>query len=385
MRFWIPAALALTLGLAGCVTTGRAPLSSLTPAPYAPPRPPTAAAPLAAEVSPPQPLSPLAPLAAAGPFDGLPGWSQDDHAAALSAYAAGCGAARGPAQTRVCRAAKAHGPFDEASARDFLERNFRPEPLSAPGLLTAYFTPVYEARDHAGGEFTAPVRPRPSDLPRPRPDGAASAPYADRSLIDCRPAHNALAWMRPEDLFFLQIQGSGVLTYPDGSQLRAVFDGSNGAPFVGLAAPMRKAGLLADADTSAETIHAWLAANRGARAEAVMRLNRRYVFFRLEPDDGVEPSGAAGQRLIPGRALAVDPSRHEMGELLWVDAAAPVLSGAFPAYRRLAMALDTGGAIKGDVRADLYLGRGPAAGLEAGRVRHVLKLYRLTPVADPAS
>jgi membrane-bound lytic murein transglycosylase A len=73
-----------------------------------------------------------------------------------------------------------------------------------------------------------------------------------------------------------------------------------------------------------------------------------------------------------------------MGELLWVDATAPALTGAFPAYRRLAMALDTGGAIKGDARADLYLGRGPEAGLEAGRVRHVLKLYRLTPIADSA-
>ena len=383
MRSWSPAALALTLGLAGCVTTGRAPMVSMARPPLAPPSPATTAVPPATPLRPEtaRPASAATP----GPFDVLAGWSQDDHAAALGAFAAGCGAARDPEQARVCRAARAHGPFDEAAARAFLERNFRPQPLDAPGLLTAYFTPVYPARDHADGEFTAPVRPRPADLPRPAAGGVPARPYADRSAIERRPAHNALSWMRPEDLFFLQIQGSGILAYPDGSQLRAVFDGSNGAPFLGLAAPMRQAGLLADADTSAETIHAWLAANRGPRAEAVMRLDRRYVFFRLEPDDGVEPSGAAGLRLIPGRALAVDPSRHPMGELLWVDATAPALSGAFPAYRRLAMALDTGGAIKGDARADLYLGRGPEAGLEAGRVRHVLRLYRLTPIADPAS
>jgi membrane-bound lytic murein transglycosylase A len=291
--------------------------------------------------------------------------------------------AKDPAMVDVCRRAAALEPVNEASARDFLEKNFRPEQVTEPGLLTAYFTPIYEARWSREGEFTAPVRPRPADLPRP----GANPPraYADRAEIEERPAPDALAWMRPEDLFFLQIQGSGVLTMPAGPPLRAVFDGSNGAPFLGLAAPLRKAGLLDDADTSAEKIRAWLAANRGPRAEAAMRLDRRYVFFRLQPDDGAEPSGTAGQRLIPGRALAVDPTQHAMGEVLWVDATSPALSGAFPAYRRLALALDTGGAIKGGARADLYLGRGPEAGLEAGRVRHVLRLYRLTPLMQPLS
>ena len=380
MRFWIPAALALALGLAGCATTGRAPQSDTAPSAALTPRPAEPAPQIAADVAPPMP-GPGGP----GPFDGLAGWAQDDHAAALSAFAAGCGAGRDPVGARVCRLARTLGSLDEISARGFFEKHFRPEPMSQQGLLTAYFTPIYEARDHVGGEFTAPVRPRPADLRRQKPDGGPVPAYADRASIEDRPAHDALAWMRPEDLFFLQIQGSGILTYPDGAQVRAVYDGSNGAPFLGLAAAMRQSGLLADVDTSAETIHAWLAAHRGRKAEAVMRLNKRYVFFRLEPDDGVEPSGAAGKRLVPGRALAVDPTRHGMGELLWVDATAPVLTGAFPAYRRLAMALDTGGAIKGEVRADLYLGRGPAAGQEAGRVRHVLKLYRLTPIAEPAS
>ena len=87
--------------------------------------------------------------------------------------------------------------------------------------------------------------------------------------------------------------------------------------------------------------------------------------------------------LTPGRALAVDPSRHDYGALYWIDGEAPSLTGAFPSYRRLAMALDTGSAIKGEVRADLYLGTGEAAGAEAGRVKHRLRLYRLQPVADP--
>ena len=249
--------------------------------------------------------------------------------------------------------------------------------MGAPGVLTGYFMPVYPASHTAYGVFTAPVRPRPGDLLRP------SAAYPDRTAIEARPAEDALAWMRPEDLFFMQVQGSGVLTFQDGRQVRAVFDGSNNAAFRGIAAPMRSQGLLVDADTSAEAIRSWLAAHTGPTATAIMQLNPRYVFFRLIADDGGQPKGAANTPLIPGRSLAVDPAYHAMGELFWVDAAAPLLTGAYPTYRRLAVALDTGGAIKGPARADLFIGRGAAAGREAGRVRHALNLYRLVPLDRP--
>jgi membrane-bound lytic murein transglycosylase A len=116
-----------------------------------------------------------------------------------------------------------------------------------------------------------------------------------------------------------------------------------------------------------------------------MQLNPRYAFFRLAPDDGRPPVGAAGSPLPAGRAVAVDRAWHQMGELLWIDAEAPLLQGAFPTYRRLVVALDTGGAIQGPVRADLYLGQGDAAGAEAGRVRHALRLYRMIPRAGAAA
>ncbi len=313
-------------------------------------------------------------------FSALPGWNEDDHAAALAAFAASCSVARDYDLARACRRARQAGPLPEMRARAFFEDNFRLDPVPAPGLLTAYFTPIYEARAYPTDEFSAPVRPHPADLAAaPPPDGR----YADRATIEARPAIDALAWMRPEDLFFLQIQGSGVLTFPDGRRARAVFDGVNGARFVAIAAPMRSQGLLAADQTSGDAIRAWLAAHRGPRADAVMRLNPRYVFFRLVADDGREPAGAAGVPLKPGRAVAVDAGRHGMGDLVWIDATAPTLAGAFPSYRRLVVALDTGGAIKGDARADLYLGRGPAAGVEAGRVRHTLRLYRLTPLTRP--
>ena len=310
-------------------------------------------------------------------FEALPGWSADDHLAALSAFRTACGLALGDTLGVVCERARRLASPSQTTARQFLEANFRPEAVEGEGLLTAYFAPEYEARDRPGSAFTAPVRPRPVDLVDDVSDGA----YPDRSQIEARPSTDALAWMRPEDLFFLQIQGSGSLTFPDGRRLNAVYAAHNGRRFSGIATAMRDRGLLADNNTSGSAIHAWLAGHRGDEATAIMRLNPRYVFFRLEPDTGGQPAGAAGAPLPPGRAIAVDLSQHPLGELFWIDARAPALVGAFPTYQRLVVALDTGGAIRGTVRADLYTGRGAAAGIEAGRVRHVLRLYRLVPLA----
>jgi len=366
-RFWGIATAALAgLWLAGCAT----------PRPYHPERfmsegrqQPAAAAHAAALQQPDE-----------RDFAQLDGWAQDDHASALAAFQTSCRSTRPLALAGVCRRAQGVGRLDDAAARRFLETNFRPMPIAAAGLLTAYFSPVYAARSERDAEFSAPVRPRPADLSSWGPGAGAEGPYADRAAIDARPADDALAWVRPEDLFFLQIQGSGVLVFGDGSRSKALFDGTNGAPFVAIAGPMVRMGLMSSGGASSSAIRRWLADNRGQAAQAVMDLDPRYVFFRLAPDDGSDPAGAAGAALIAGRSVAVDPSEHALGELLWIDAAAPTLAGAFPAYRRLVVAMDTGGAIRGAARADLYLGRGDAAGDEAGRVRHLLRMWRLEPV-----
>jgi membrane-bound lytic murein transglycosylase A len=371
-------AAALAVVLSACATA-KPPMPSAPPARNAPrpppprqppPRPqPPAPAPAAPR---PAPEPPPAPPADGLQLSDLRGWSEEDHRAALAAYRAGCGA--DPFGAETCRRARALPPLDPTTARLFFEQNFRLQPVGDQlGLLTAYFAPEYEARFVPDGEFTAPVRPRPADLD-------PSRPYAERAEIEARPAGGALAWMRPEDLFFLQIQGSGSLTFQDGVRLRASFAGHNGRPFVGIAAPMRQRGLLADNDTSGESIRNWLSSHGGPEADAIMRLNPRYVFFSLGPDDGTDPPGAAGVSLPAGRAIAVDPAFHAYGSGYWIDAEAPVLNGAFPTYRRFVMALDTGGAIRGPVRADLYLGRGRQAGVEAGRVRHTLRMYRLVPL-----
>ena len=328
-------------------------------------------------------------------FADLTGWPQEDHLGALDAFRQGCGVAKDPALAQVCRKARADRAADDAGARRFLEVNFRPEPVAGQGLLTAYFAPEYEARMSRSAEFSAPLRGKPADLVvldlgqfeatfadkkvTGRVEGGQFVPYPDRAIIESTPEIRPLAWLRPEDLFFLQIQGSGILTLPDGRRVRAAFAAHNGKPFVGIANAMRDKGLLPDNNTSGDAIRTWLADHRGPEADAIMRLNPRYVFFQTLPDDGKQAVGAAGIPLPAGRAIAVDPSKHAMGELYWLDASAPKLSGAFPAYRRLAVALDVGGAIKGDARADLYTGTGAAAGAEAGRVRHELRLYRLVP------
>lgn len=361
--------------------------------------------PLVTPAAPPPLLPPVVqpvPPPAVSPFAVLAGWDAEDHLAAFKAFRSTCGVANDEATASVCRKSKMLGGPDEASAKAFLEANFRPEPVGDTGLLTAYFAPVYEARTAKDEEFSAPVRAKPADLvmadltdidPTASPsqklvgrleDGKMAA-YPDRTEIETQGLGAVLAWMRPEDLFFLQIQGSGVLTYPNGDRKRAAFAAHNGRPFAGIAKPMREQGLLKDSETSGDGIRGWLAAHRGADADAIMRLNPRYVFFSLAPDDDRDPAGAAGVSLPAGRAIAVDASRHAMGELFWIDAGAPALSGAFPTYRRLVMALDTGGAIKGEVRADLYMGRGAAAGAEAGRVRHVLRMYHLVPITPGGS
>jgi membrane-bound lytic murein transglycosylase A len=386
-------AICASLAVAACATAP--PTRQGPPAPVRRPSP----SPFPAEPGPPPPLERTRPLTS------LHGWEADDHAAALTAFRETCGVSKDPAMAAVCRSARAIGPLDAETAERFFEANFRVEALGGEGVLTAYFAPEYPARHRKDDEFSAPVRPRPADLEtvdaglfdptqagrpgaaRDRGDGTLE-PYPDRAAIEAAPPDNPpfgrpLAWMRPEDLFFLQVQGSGVLTFEGGQRMKVLYAANNGRAFVGLANLMRDRGLLAADDTSAESIRSWLAAHRGPMANEIMRLNPRYAFFSLAPDDGRAPVGAAGVPLPPGRSLAVDQGYHAMGDLFWIDGEAPILKGAFPAYRRLAMALDTGGAIKGDIRADLYIGQGAAAGAEAGRVRHTLRLYRLVPRPAP--
>jgi len=385
-RLW---AVVLAAGLGAAVVSGCAPTLETEGrhAVYAPPSavPPPTLRP---------PIAPRAPLISS--FANLAGWAEEDHVAALAAFQSGCIVSQDPAMRSACSRARALGAVDEKTARTFFETNFRPAPAAHSGVLTGYFAPEYPARSTPDADFSAAVRPHPADM-TVLPSGQGDVPgrklvrqvgdegeswvYPDRAGIELTPPVEALAYMRPEDLFFLQIQGSGILDMPDGRRMRAVYAGDNGRPFVPLASAMVRRGLLSAEQASATSIRTWLRQHR-ADAQSVMDLNPRYVFFSLQVDDGTEPAGASGVRLTAGRSVAVDPAYHAYGELCWIDAVAPVLAGAPKTYRRLVLALDTGSAIKGQARADLYLGRGDMAGLEAGRVRHTLTLVRLIPIGS---
>ena len=380
--------LALAAILAGCVSTP--PAVSNRP-PVVSPGPNTGPTPY------PVPTPPTGPVTADSPAR-LAGWDTEDFVAGFDAYLRGCGVTRDAAGARQCARAldlqRTSRPVTPAMARRFFETGFTVVAARTSdgrdGLMTSYFAPEYSASHVRTEAFDMPVLARPADLERKaggvvqrRPDGS-TGPYADRAAIEAAaaagsPSAPVLAWMRAEDLFFLQIQGSGYLTFEDGSQSRAAYAADNGRPFVGIARPMEQQGLLPRNGTSGEAIRAWLAAHRGREARAITALNPRYIFFDLQADDGGNPAGAAGIPLPPRRAIAVDPASWTYGDLVWIDAGGGNLNGAHTAYRGLVMALDTGSAIRGPVRADFYMGRGQAAGAEAGTVRHPLRMWRLVP------
>lgn len=307
----------------------------------------------------------------------LPGWANEDHLAAFQAYVETCARHRDAVAAQVCARAQTLAQsraIGASEARTFLETAFiaveTQKPDGTSGLLTAYFAPIYSARWSPDAEYDAPVLSRPSNM----------AQVGTRAQIDAGSARSqVLAWMKAEDLFFLQIQGSGTLVMPDGSRVRAAYAADNGKPFVGIARPMAAQGLLPQNGTSGDAIRRWLSDHRGPRAREVMALNPRYIFFTTMPDDGREAVGAAAIPLPARRSIAVDPSHWAYGEAVWIEADAGNLMGARASYRGLVMALDTGSAIRGPVRADLYMGRGDEAGDEAGTVRHPLRMWRLVP------
>jgi membrane-bound lytic murein transglycosylase A len=365
MRRLRAAALAATrVALAACAT------------PDAPPPGPTAPAPAPTQPGPAAPAG-LSPSA-------LPGWGDEDHLAAFNAWTDSCRVARDPAAQAQCARGmqfrRTSKPVTPSMARAFFENGFSVVAAvsedGGPGLLTAYFAPEYPARRSPGGDFDMPVLAAPAGWARGQALPPRAAIEADPQAASGAPP---LAWMRAEDLFFMQIQGSGYLTFEDGSKARAAYAADNGQRFTGIARPMAEQGLLPADGTSGEAIRAWLAAHRGAEARAVMALNPRYIFFSLDPDDGGDPNGAAGVPLPARRAIAVDPAHWRYGDLVWISADGGSLAGARGSYHGLVVALDTGSAIRGPVRADLYMGRGAAAGEEAGAVRHPLRMWRLVP------
>jgi len=297
-------------------------------------------------------------------------------AEAIPAFLAGCAAlgataaGHGPLAP-ACAEAPRLPPGDEPAARAFLARHFAPAP-AGEGLVTGYYEPVLR------------VSPTPTpDLTAPLLASAPGAPDLDRAGIEAAVAAGTwpgrvLGWADPVDAFFLQIQGSGRATLPDGTTRRLGYAGKNGHPYVPIGRLLIERGALAREAVSMGTIRAWLRAAPAPDARALMDANPSWVFFRwrddLPPEGG--PAGTLGAPLVPGRSAAVDRAHIPLGTPVWIAARHP-LTGA--RLERLVIALDTGGAIRGPARADLFWGSGDAAGEAAGRMRETGRLWVLRP------
>ncbi len=270
--------------------------------------------------------------------------------------------------------------------------------IDETGLFTGYFEPVYDAARTAGGAFTAPVYRRPDDLIEVdlgafreelsgqriagKLSGRRLVPYADRKTINDGELNGAapIAWLGANDLFFLQIQGSGQLRFQDGDELRIGYDGQNGHAYTAIGRVMVEREIMPLEDVSMASIRAWLDGAGGDTAQALREENASYVFFREldPPEPGLGPPGAQGVALTPQRSLAVDRRYHALGAPVWIDIE-PV-DGAGPApIRRLMVAQDTGGAIRGPVRGDIFWGAGEDAGAIAGAMKARGEMYVLVP------
>ena len=353
-------------------------------------------------------------------FDDLPGWEADDHGAALGALQRSCAALEERADDEpldiaalggrvgdwraICVAAVGLEAADQTRA--FFERHFVPyearNGAEADGLFTGYFEPELRGATRAGGRYGVPLYARPDDLVTVdlglfRPDLAgerlagrvadgALEPYATRAEIDggaLAAQGLELVWVDdPIDAFFLHIQGSGRITFEDGTTRRLAYAATNGHNYVAIGRRLVDLGALDREDVSMQTIRDWLAANP-ERASEVMHENASFVFFRwLEEEQATEgPVGTQGVALTAGRSLAVDRRFVPMSVPIWLESAAPdpdPARGDRP-LRRLMVAQDTGGAIRGPVRGDVFWGTGAEAGAVAGRMKHEGRYWLLLP------
>ncbi len=390
------------------------------------PRPP------APEAAPPEPARPPAPaelILSQTMFAALPGWNTADLRPALEAFRRSCAlilardpgapmAARAPQWGVVSEWSPACGALppvpsgedaeaDADAARAFFAAHFTPLRAEAAdsetGLLTGYYEPELEVRAAPSEEFSAPLHAKPSDLVQVNlgvfdPDLAgrsltgmvrdgALVPYDSRADIAADRAP-VLAWARPVEAFFLQVQGSGRLAFPNGARQRAAFAAHNGRPYRSIGQVLIQRGELTADNASMQNIQAWTQRAGPEAARALFNENPRYVFFAAEAagDPAIGPRGAQGAPLTAMGSMAVDPGFHAYGAPVWIEANLPAAPGDWRGQETalLVVAQDTGGAITGPLRGDLFFGTGDDAGARAGVTRAQARWTVLAPHAVAA-
>ena len=305
-------------------------------------------------------------------FESLPGWDQDDHLAALKTFLNTCAQLDGDDWPPICRVGQ-DAAVSQAAARDFFEMFFKPVVIGTPpALFTGYFEPELDGSPVRTPQFAWPIYRRPPEML----DGQA---WYDRATIErgiLRGRGLELAWLNdPVDVYFLQIQGSGRIRMPDGHVMRVGYAGVNGHAYASMGKAMVAQGAAQPGQVDAGVIQDYVRANPTAGA-SLMNVNPSYVFFRKIADLPVDrgPIGAMGRSITTLRSIAVDPKHVPLGAPVWIEKA-----GADPMFR-LMVAQDTGGAIKGAQRADIFFGTGRSAGKAAGRIKDSGRLVVLLPI-----
>lgn len=343
-------------------------------------------------------------------FAALDGWPDDDHAAALSAFRAGAAvmaqttpkdralAISGAALARIAQAAVTLGRVDGDEARRFFERHFVPHRVRAAGFVTGYYEPEVAASRVRSERFSVPLYRRPPDLVELRLDEQPPGwspdlrfarrtphgiePFPDRAAIEAGALAGQgleLAWVESEvDAFFIHVQGSARLKLADGNAMRIGFDGKSGHAYTSIGRLAVTRGVLPLAGADKDGLEGWLKQHPD-EGRALMRENRSFIFFReTSVGDNEGPVGAAGIPLHAGRSLAVDRTLHTFHAPIWV-VSEELADPPRPSFRRLMVAHDTGSAIVGPARGDIFYGSGTAAGSVAGRVRHDATMVAFVP------
>jgi membrane-bound lytic murein transglycosylase A len=359
----------------------------------------------------PQPPKPVAEDASYEPaeFPTIPGWPSASLLPSFQAFVKGCARiGAGNSLRKTCEQARNMGTPEEAAARRFFENAFTAYSIVAPdrstqGLVTGYYEPILAGSRNRTASYRFPVYGVPNDLVvvdlveqhpdlrglrlRGRIEGRRLVPYWSRAELEGRgnanggvvPGAPVLAWVRdPVELFFLQIQGSGQIQLDSGERLRLGYADQNGHPYRSLGRYLIDKGELTLEQASMQGIKAWAEANPQKLADA-LNANPSYVFFRMsESTDG--PFGSLGVALSAGYSIAVDPRFVPLGAPVFLSTTMPLSTQPL---QRLVVAQDTGGAIRGAVRADFYWGTGDAAGAQAGRMRQQGAMWLLWPRGEP--
>ena len=393
------------LALSACATTnppmpdpdqGSVPIEIVTappatPEPATPPSGPPITQPTPTPVPLPQPIPTPMPPAPSGAFASLTHWQNTDPTPALIAFQKTCAVWKprpdnkylNTAHPKYGRYADWRAPCqaalnieaDRNNAVQFFQSHFEPVNIGTDtGLLTGYYAPELPVRRMASLEFSEPILAKPTD---PRKQSLARK---DISVTTSK----VLAYGRPIDVFFLHIQGSGQIRFPDGTMYRAAFAGHNGHPYTSIGRVLIKRGELSKDQAGKRDIENWMAEAGYLKTKELMAENARYIFFKTEHIvEGEGPKGGMGIPLTDMGSLAVDTKRFPYGAVIFVEGKFPSGAGDYIGVDagHLLIAQDKGGAINGQKRGDVYFGSGDAAGAKAGVMKHRAKWTLFLPVA----